>query len=122
MLRRLPEHVSRYYESIHDLENGTQLKLDRSPSLKIDWGENRVLTEQDLGRTAAVFAAFPPRDPKGEPTGLDHYIGGLTFLALNDVHWQCESQSFGNFFHSLREMMAQRGDWSQGGRRSSRRS
>jgi hypothetical protein len=35
-------------------------------------------------------------------------------LALNDVHWQCESQSFGNFFHSLREMMAQRGDWSRG--------
>ena len=72
------------------------------------------MTEQDLARAAAVFAAFPPQGPGGEPTGLDHYVGGLTFLALNDVHWQCEIQSFGNFFQSLRAMMAQRGDWQQG--------
>jgi AbiV family abortive infection protein len=111
---RMPEQISRWYESIHDIEKRGELALERSPSLKIDWGANRVLTDIDLGRTAAVFAAFPARDPKGEQTGLDHYIGGLTFLALNDVHWQCELQSFGNFFQSLREMMAQHGDWTRG--------
>ena len=41
-------------------------------------------------------------------------IGGLTFLAINDVHWQCEVQSFGNFFESLRHMMAKHGDWTEG--------
>ncbi len=101
---RMPEQVSRYYESIRDLESGDELKLERRPSLRIDWGENRTLTMEDLGRVAAVFASFPPRDPKGKPTGLDYYVGGITFLSLNDVHWQCEVQSFGNFFESLRAM------------------
>src|SRR5206468_2655788 len=99
------------YESIHDLENKMEVGLERHPSLKIDWGENRVLTIEDLARTAAVFAVLPPRDRQGKQTGLDLYIGGLTFLSLNDVHWQCESQSFGNFLESLRLMMAQQGDW-----------
>jgi hypothetical protein len=41
------------------------------------------------------------------------YIGGLTFLSLNDVHWQCEVQAFGNFFECLRAMMQEKGDWKQ---------
>jgi AbiV family abortive infection protein len=110
----MPEHVDSYYESVFDLESGAQIKLARRPSLKIDWGENRVLTDQDLARTGAVFAALSPRDPSGRQSSLDYYIGGLTFLALNDVHWQCEIQSFGNFFESLRAMMAQHGDWTPG--------
>lgn len=111
---RMPEHVSRYYESIRDLESGHELKLERSPSLRIDWGENRTLTLEDLGRVAMVFASLPPRDPNGEQTGLDFYVGGITFLSLNDVHWQCAVQSFGNFFESLRAMMAQQTDWIKG--------
>jgi hypothetical protein len=111
---RMPEHISRYYESISDLENRMEVSIERHPSLKIDWGENRVLTIEDLARAAAVFAVFPPHDPQGKRTGLDLYVGGLTFLSLNDVHWQCEMQSFGNFFESLRLMMAQQGDWQEG--------
>ena len=111
---RMPEQVSRYYEFIRDIESGDELKLERRPSLRIDWGENRTLTMEHLSRTAAVFASLPPRDPAGKQTGLDYYIGGITFLSLNDVHWQCEVQSFGNFFESLRAMMVQQTDWSEG--------
>jgi hypothetical protein len=32
---------------------------------------------------------------------------------LNDVHWQCEVQAFGNFFECLRAMMQEKGDWKQ---------
>jgi hypothetical protein len=83
---QMPEQISRYYESIHDLETGGQLKLERSPSPKIDWGKNRVLTAQDLARTAAVFAAFPPRDPNGVPTGV---------LSENSIRadWRTEIES-----------------------------
>jgi AbiV family abortive infection protein len=111
---RMPEQISRYYESIRDLENGQELRLERQPSLRIDWGENRVLADDDLVRAAMVFAALPRPKQAGEQSSLDYYIGGLTFLSLNDVHWQCEIQSFGNFFQSLRAMMAEQGDWQPG--------
>jgi AbiV family abortive infection protein len=39
---RLPEQISHYYDSIEDLETHRQIGVERSPSLKIDWGENRV--------------------------------------------------------------------------------
>jgi hypothetical protein len=41
----------------------------------------------------------------------NHYIGGLTFLSLNDIHWQCESNVFGNFLECLKAMMEDAGDW-----------
>jgi AbiV family abortive infection protein len=110
----MPQHVDRWFESLRDLESGQELKLERKPSLVIDWGANRVLSEQDLGRVAAIFASLTSREPNGKQGALDYYIGGLTFLALNDVHWQCEGQSFGNFFESLRHMMAKNRDWAEG--------
>ncbi|MET4016066.1 AbiV family abortive infection protein [Bradyrhizobium sp. S3.2.12] len=108
---RMPEQISRYYETLRDIENGQELRLERQPSLKIDWGENRALTEDDLGRAAMVFAALSKTARSDKSKALDYYIGGLTFLSLNDVHWQCQVQSFGNFFQSLRAMMAEHNDW-----------
>jgi AbiV family abortive infection protein len=110
----MPQHVDRWFESLRDLETGQELSIARKPSLVIDWGANRVLTEQDLLRAISVFASLTPREPDGKQGSLDFYIGGLTFLALNDVHWQCEIQSFGNFFESLRHMMKKYGDWAEG--------
>jgi hypothetical protein len=47
------------------------------------------------------------------PLHLGSYrgIGGLTFLSLNDIHWQCESTVFGNFMECLKAMMEEAGDW-----------
>lgn len=111
---RMPEQVSKYYESIKDLESKNELLLQRSPSLKVDWGENRVLTAEDLSRTASCFAALPGPNQPEQHGPFNYYIGGLTFLSLNDVHWQCESTVFGNFFECLRAMMAEVGDWKTG--------
>lgn len=111
---RLPEQMSRYYESIEDLETHRQLAVERSPSLKIDWGENRVLTEQDLAQVASCFVALPGPDRRDQHAAYNYYIGGLTFLSLNDIHWQCEGQAFGNFFECLRAMMEESGSWTQG--------
>jgi AbiV family abortive infection protein len=108
---RFPEQVDRYYTRIDDLENGMEMAITRSPSLKIDWGENRVLTEEDLNRVKACFLALPDPDEREKQPAFGFYIGGITFLSLNDIHWQCEGQAFGNFFECLRAMMREYGDW-----------
>jgi AbiV family abortive infection protein len=111
---RMPEQINRYYESLEDIDKHAKLGLERNPSLKVDWGGNRVLTDEDLDRVAACFTALPgPRD-RDRHTAFNHYIGGLTFLSLNDIHWQCESTVFGNFFECLKAMMEEAGDWKQG--------
>jgi hypothetical protein len=88
--RRVPEQISRYYESLKDLETNRELAVERSPSLKINWGENRVLTEQDLRQVALCFVALPGPGRRDQHAAYNYYIGGLTFLSLNDIHWQCE--------------------------------
>lgn len=108
---RMPDHVNKYYESIEDLETKSMVRLQRSPSLKVDWGENRILTAEDLARVSSCFAALPGPNDAEKHKPFNFYIGGLTFLSLNDVHWQCESIVFGNFFECLRAMMAEVGDW-----------
>ena len=111
---RMPEQISRYYESLEDLDNGAKLAIERSPSLKVDWGPNRVLTEEDLQRVAACFTALPGPHQRDQHRAYNCYVGGLTFLSLNDIHWQCESTAFGNFFQCLRAMMEEAGDWKEG--------
>ena len=108
---RMPEQISRYYESLEDLDAKMQVTVERRPSLKIDWGANRVLTEEDLGRVAMCLAALPGPGQREKHTAYNFYIGGVTFLSLNDVHWQCELQAYGNFHESLKAMMRDTGEW-----------
>lgn len=109
----MPKDVSRYYERLDDLESKVEVKADRTPILKVNWGNNRVLTAQDIMRVGMCFAMIPP--PLGRSQrqqGIyDYYIGGVTFLSLNDIHWQCEGQAFGNFYESLKAAMSLYGEW-----------
>lgn len=107
---RLPEFVSSFYQSIHDLEADTEIRIKRNPPLELDWGSSRVLTEADLHRVAITMSSLPPpgRDERHMP--FNYYIGGITFLSLNDVHWQCEIQAYGNFHQCLKALMQAHGD------------
>ena len=107
---RLPDQIARYYETIEDVDKHKSLLVERSPALKADWGANRVLTEQDLNRVALCMATLPGPHHRERHTAYNYYIGGLTFLSLNDVHWQCETNIFGNFFECLKAMMEEAGD------------
>lgn len=108
---RMPEQVDKYYERIDDLENEHQLELKRNPSLKIDWGANRVLTTEDLALVSQCLIALPGPGNVERHAPYNYYIGGLTFLSLNDVHWQCEINIFGNFLQCLRNLMKESGEW-----------
>ncbi len=111
---RMPQHINCYYESLEDLDKKQRMAIDRVPSLKIDWGANRVLGDEDLHRVGACFVTLPGPNNREQHKPYNFYIGGLTFLSLNDVHWQCENQSFGNFFHSIKAMMEESGEWQVG--------
>jgi AbiV family abortive infection protein len=111
---RMPQHISRYYETLEDFESKRQIAVERVPSLKVDWGSNRVLSDEDLGRVSSCFVTLPRPEETEQYVPYNFYIDGITFLSLNDVHWQCETQSFGNFFHSVRSMMGAAGDWESG--------
>lgn len=108
---RMPEQVDKYYERIDDLENGHQLALTRNPSLRIDWGANRVLTSEDLALVSRCLIALPGPGNVEKHDPYNYYIGGITFLSLNDVHWQCEINIFGNFFRCFRKLMEESGGW-----------
>ena len=88
---RMPQHINRYYESLEDLDKKQRMAIDGVPSLKVDWGGNRVLGQEDLDRVGACFVAIPGPDDRERNKPYNFYIGGLTFLSLNDVHWQCEN-------------------------------
>jgi hypothetical protein len=105
----MPEDIDSYFESIEEVETNSRVGLRRTPSLKVDWGGNRVFNEHDIGLLAQCFVTLPFDRERHEP--YNHYIAGLTFLSLNDVHWQCEIQSFGHFFESIKAMMADIGDF-----------
>jgi AbiV family abortive infection protein len=111
---RMPEQISRYYERIRDLDNNRDFNIERKPGLKIDWGQNRVFSKEDLVRVAMCFASLPGPGEREKHEAFNFYIGGITFLSLNDVHWQCEVQAYGNFHESLKAMMKGFGDWSDG--------
>lgn len=108
---KMPEQLDGYYERIDDLENEHQIKLTRSPSLKIDWGDNRILTSEDLAQVINCLIALPGPGDALKLIPYNYYIGGTTFLSLNDVHWQCENNIFGNFLECLRKLMEETGEW-----------
>jgi hypothetical protein len=63
------KNLSRYYESLEDLDTKMQMSVERWPSLEIDWGANRVLTEEDLGRVAMCLAALPTQGEREKSHG-----------------------------------------------------
>ena len=88
-----------------------EVRLDRAGA-KINWGEKLVLTESALQRTmyqmSVVLRLF------GTPNwqAVEFYLGGLTFLSLNEIHWPCEIQAPTEILHScLKVVMRAYGVW-----------
>lgn len=99
---QMPRDISHFYESIQDLQENCRVTLERSKVLRVNWGDNRALDEDDMRLLEETFAVLPALR---EHPMLDHYTAGLTFLSKNDIHWQCEPIAFGGFLQSLRAMM-----------------
>ena len=106
----LPRQTSRFYEAIEDIENGGQVRLERAGT-KIEWGSRLVLDHAILRQTMYQMSVVLKLFGTATWQMVDFYLGGLTFLSLNEVHWPCEIQSYGNFHSCIRLAMQAYGGW-----------
>ncbi len=108
----VPEQISRYYEKMIDLENNSELRLERTPALRFDW-ENRVLTETELFHAAICFAMMPKDNEGILSQSLGSYIGGVSFLCKVDIHLSLEPNAYHHFYEALKGAMRAFGDWDE---------
>jgi AbiV family abortive infection protein len=107
----VPEHISRFYESIKDLESNMDVRVERSPVLKLDW-QHAALSERDLRETALCLGMLGHRQNDDVQNRIyGHYIQGLSFLSKNDIHLQFESNAYDCFYKCLKYAMQCHGDW-----------
>jgi hypothetical protein len=108
----LPEHISRFYEQLTDLETNARLVVERSPRLRIDWGNN-VLSQGVLTRVAMCIHALPRGVEQEKHKPFDHYLTGLGFLSKTDILMQFEANAFEQFYLALKHAMRVYGDWDE---------
>lgn len=105
----LPEHISRFYEQLTDLESNERLVVERSPRMRVDWGNN-VLSQSVLTRVAMCIHTLPRGDEREKLVAFDHYLTGLGFLAKTDIFMQFEANAFEQFYRALKRAMKVYGD------------
>ena len=95
--------IARFYEKIWDLENdNTEVRLNVSPQLSIDWG-HRALKEEDLSITQLILG-YLLKDIRSNPRkrkAIENYLTGLALLSKNDIHLRLEPNAFAYFFYSI---------------------
>lgn len=106
----LPEHISRFYEQLTDLESNERLIVERTPRLRIDWGKN-VLSQSVLTRVAMCIHTLPRGDEADKHEPFDNYLTGLGFLSKTDIFMQFEANAFERFYLALKHAMRIYGDW-----------
>lgn len=108
----LPNDISRYYDGkIRDLENNSDVVLERNPSLQIDF-QRDLLTEEELWRAIWCFVMLTKfRDNQYANEVFGHYFAGLAFLAKTDIHLQFEPSIYINFHEALKKGMRLFNEW-----------
>jgi AbiV family abortive infection protein len=106
----VPDQISRFYDSIHDLEHNVGVQVERTPRLRLDWNKD-ALTEQDLRNASLAYAMLPAPQDRQLHGPFDAYLTGLGFLSKTDIHMQFEANAYEAFFDSLMSGMKQYGEW-----------
>jgi hypothetical protein len=106
----LPTFISKFAESVFDLEQKTEVLLERSPQLKISWG-HLALSSEDLKQVRIVLMhMIKIREPL-QRAPYERYFRALALMAKNDIFFQFEPNVLTEFHLVLKEAMAAYGDW-----------
>jgi AbiV family abortive infection protein len=106
----LPTFVSRFHESITDLESSCEVMIDRVPELRIVWPQQALkydVLEQNLG----VVFGFVARAREEHFAVYHKYFGVLGLLAKNDLFFQFEHHLVHDFIECLEMALKSYGDW-----------
>ncbi len=106
--------ITRFYEKIWDLEleDDTEVKINISPELRIDWG-HQSLTDENLADTRFVLV-YLLKDIRSTPQkrdAIENYLTGLALLSKNDVHLRLEPNAFAYFFTAMKTFLLVSTDW-----------
>jgi len=105
----LPEYVAKFYGQMFDSEYQTEMGIERTPKLEVDW-KGGPLSDVDSRGTLQAMAMIL-RMTKEEFIPIETYLRGCALLAKNDVFLQFEPNIFECFFQALREASIALGDW-----------
>ena len=92
----MPKDVSRFYEKIIDLENESEVRVERTPRLIINWGGEELNWEHL--QSAVMVYRFMPR---GNEQFLNEYTGGISLMGKSDIHTPFEQEIFLQFYNAL---------------------
>ena len=104
----------RYYDRVQDVTNGVEIRAQRGPALRLDFGgRKRVLDEAALGRTQLCMAILLNLRSDDERDMVERYLEGMAFIGKTDVQMSFELQGAAAFYMCARSAMAAYGDWSR---------
>jgi hypothetical protein len=106
----VPEFVSSYAYNVMDLENKAKMGMERTPALKVSWG-NQALTSENLTQVSIVFSYIASLRDEAQFAPYRRYWKTLALMAKNDIFFQFEGNLLGEFHLVLSEAMASDGDW-----------
>jgi hypothetical protein len=106
----LPTFISKFAESVFDLEQETEVLLERSPQLKLSWG-HLALTSEDLKQVGLVLTHMARIEEPLRRVPYERYFRALALMAKNDIFFQLEPNILREFHLVLKEAMAAYGDW-----------
>jgi AbiV family abortive infection protein len=106
----IPQHVSRFYEEIRDLEQDAEVVAERVPTLRLDWG-NLVLSQTELEHVVLCFGALVRLRSSAAAPALNHYRVAISLLAKSDIFLPFEVNVFQEFYLALKEAMRAFGGW-----------
>jgi len=105
----VPAHASRFYEQMRDLETNAGLVVERTPALRINWG-NVALSDHELAAVARCFGAMRRANPAIHEA-LQHYRLGVALLVKTDIFLQFEPNSFEEFYTAVKLTLKATGEW-----------
>jgi AbiV family abortive infection protein len=106
----LPTFISRFHESIVDLESDNGVDLDRMPQLKIKW-PNQALKEDLLLQHLPIVLSFVAMADEPQREAYSRYFRALGVMAKNDIFFQFEHHLVDEFISSFEMALRAYGDW-----------
>ncbi len=106
----VPTFISRFHETITDLETNSGIDLDRMPQLKIQW-PHQALKEELLLQHLAIVFGFVARSNDAQREAYSRYFRALAMMAKNDIFFQFEHHLVDEFICSFEMALQAYGDW-----------